>query len=63
MHDAEEKAKEVKRLLEKNTREQLADIVEKKTGAKISGSTITRAANNKDIKANMLHLLHYALTH
>ncbi|WP_431786928.1 hypothetical protein [Vibrio harveyi] len=63
MKNVEEKAQEIKALLNKHTREQLSAKIERKTGARISGSTITRASSNKDIKPNMLHLIHYILTH
>lgn len=63
MTNYEEKAKDIRELLLKQSGEKLASIVNEKCGANISGTTITRASNQKDISSNTLCLLHYVLTH
>ncbi len=63
MTNYEEKAKDIRELLLKQSGEKLAASVNEKCGANISSTTITRASNQKDISANTLCLIHYVLTH
>ena len=63
MTEEERKALEIKNMLKSNSGSQLAAKVNRKTGANVSDTTITRASNKQNISSNMLHLLHYVLTH
>lgn len=64
---SEEKRLYIKNLIENDPENKgaakAARQINQKTGASIAATTITRAANNDQSSNNMLHLIHYVLTH